>query len=68
AGGQLVGNAVDERGLSVLMGFPGQGGLDAARGAFEAIGLMTAEPLFVGSHAAPFVPSAQPDQRKTPNA
>ncbi|MFV0280041.1 MAG: chorismate mutase, partial [Rhodoblastus sp.] len=44
AGGQLVGNAVDERGLSVLMGFPGQGGLDAARGALEAIGLMTAEP------------------------
>ena len=55
--GRLIGNAVDERGLSVLMSFSGPDGLTAARNALEAAGMRNVEPLFVGSHAAPFSPA-----------
>lgn len=56
AGGRLVGNAGDERGLSVLMSFPGPDGHAAALRALSQAGLAAVEPIFVGSHAAPFVP------------
>ena len=56
AGGRLVGNAVDERGLSVLMAFPGPDGLALAARALAAAGLAGVDPFLVGSHAEPFVP------------
>ncbi|HMN72493.1 MAG TPA: chorismate mutase [Rhodoblastus sp.] len=60
AGGRLVGNAVDERGLSLLMSFPGPDGQSSARRALSTAGISGVEPVFVGSHAAPFVPPKQP--------
>jgi len=56
AGGRLVGNAVDERGLSVLVAFPGPSGEELARRALADAGIAGVEPHCVGSHAAPFVP------------
>lgn len=65
--GRLVGNAVDERGLSVLMAFPGPDGLAAVRRALDDAGLADAQPLLVGSHAAPFVPN-KPGGKKATHA
>ena len=64
AGGRLVGNAGDERGLSVLMSFPGPDGLTAARRALAQAGLAAIDPALVGSHAAPFVPPLKPAAEK----
>ena len=55
SGGRLVGNAVDERGLSLLMAFAGPDGLTSARRALGEAGMSDVNPVYVGSHAAPFV-------------
>ncbi|MFT4098042.1 MAG: chorismate mutase [Rhodoblastus sp.] len=68
AGGRLVGNAVDERGLSLLMSFPGPEGQLSARRALATAGISGVEPVFVGSHAAPFVVAKQPASEKATNA
>lgn len=68
AGGRLVGNAVDERGLSLLMAFPGPDGLMSARRALAEAGISSAEPVFVGSHAAPFVARQSTSSEKSNHA
>jgi len=60
AGGRLIGNAVDERGLSLLMAFPGPDGIDPAHHALNEARTFGVAPIFVGSHAAPFIASNQP--------
>jgi len=68
SGGRLVGNAVDERGLSLLMAFPGPEGLTSARRALAEAGISGAEPIFVGSHAAPFVARQSTSAEKSSHA
>ena len=68
AGGRLVGNAVDERGLSVLMAFPGPDGADLARRALAEAGAEGVDPHLVGSHAAPFTPPKHSGKEHQENA
>ena len=68
AGGRLVGNAVDERGLSVMMAFPGPDGVDLARRALTEAGVEGVDPHIVGSHAAPFVPPKHSGKEHQENA
>ncbi len=54
ADGILVGNAADDQGLTLLLGFPGPTGATNARKALNQAGLEHIEAAPVGSHAAPF--------------
>lgn len=65
AGGRLVGNAVDERGLSLLMSFPGPDGTLSAHRALAQAGIATVDLHLVGSHAAPFVPPPKTGSEKS---
>jgi chorismate mutase len=54
AGGEIIGNAADETGLSVLVAIPAKSGLDRVKAALAEAGAAASRISEVGSHAARF--------------